>query len=88
MTELGDAPIEPGYIRQMNDIAHALDMAFNGATAVVNNERRTGFVLLVFPFDSKDGRCNYISNGADRHDVVKLFREQINRFENYDDRAR
>jgi hypothetical protein len=78
--QLGDAPIEPGYVRQMNDIAHALDMAFNGATAVVNNDRRTGFVLLVFPY-GETGRCNYISNGADRGDVVKLFREQIKRFE-------
>ena len=77
--QLGDAPIEPGYQRMMNDIAHALDTAFNGDTT--GDDRRTGFVLLVFPYGSDEGRCNYISNGADRRDVVKLMREQIKRFE-------
>lgn len=27
------------------------------------------------------GRCNYISNGADRRDIVSLLREQAARFE-------
>lgn len=43
--------------------------------------REVGFVLLVFPYGSNDGRCNYISNGADRKDMVKLLREQANRFD-------
>jgi hypothetical protein len=79
MSELGDGPIEPGYVRQMNDIARALDGAFNGDTKG-GIDRKTGFVLLVFPFGST-GRANYISNGADRTDIVRLFREQIRRFE-------
>jgi hypothetical protein len=44
-------------------------------------KREVGFVLLVFEFGEKKGRCNYISNGADRKDIVTLFREQIKRFE-------
>jgi len=44
-------------------------------------DRSTGFVLLVFPFGETEGRCNYISNGADRKDIVKLLREQANRFD-------
>jgi hypothetical protein len=75
--QLGDAPIEPGFVRQMNDIARAIDMAFNGS----DSERSIGFVLLMFPYGSDEGRCNYISNGADRKDIVKLFKEQIKRFE-------
>jgi hypothetical protein len=77
--QLGDAPIEPAYIAKMNAIAGALDAVFNGNAE--GDARGTGFVLLVFPFGSDDGRCNYISNGADRRDIVKLFREQIERFE-------
>ena len=77
--QLGDGPIEPGYVRQMNDVARALDTAFNGNAQ--GADRQTGFVLLVFPFGSTDGRCNYISNGADRADIVKLLREQAKRFE-------
>jgi hypothetical protein len=42
--------------------------------------QKTGFVLLVFPFQG-EGRCNYISNGADRRDIVVLMKEQIRRFE-------
>lgn len=75
---LGDAPIEPEYIEKMNVLARFLDEEFNGDKH--GDERSTGFVMLVFPFGSKDGRCNYISNGADRDDIVKLFREQIRRF--------
>jgi len=78
MTELGDAPIEPEFVEQMNHVAHVLDAFFNGTKH--GDERGTGFVLLVFPFGTT-GRCNYISNGADRSDIVRLFREQIKRFE-------
>jgi hypothetical protein len=34
----------------------------------------------VFPFGDK-GRANFISNGADRKDIVVLFKEIIARFE-------
>lgn len=76
---LGDAPIDPAYREQMNSVARSLDQAFNGSTKA--GERKVGFVLLVFPFGDVDGRANYISNGADRKDVVTLFKEQIARFE-------
>jgi hypothetical protein len=80
MTErLGDAPIEPQYIEMMNRIAGALDTAFNDKLR--GNDRKVGFVLLVFPFGEKEGRCNFISNGADRKDIVVLFKEMIKRFE-------
>jgi hypothetical protein len=38
-------------------------------------------VLLVFEFGDDPGRCNFISNGADRRDIVTLFKEMIARFE-------
>jgi hypothetical protein len=44
------------------------------------DDRENGFVLLVFKFGDK-GRCNFISNGADRRDIVTLFKEMISRFE-------
>lgn len=77
--QLGDGPIESGYERMMRDVAGALDQAFNGNLAG-EIDRKTGFVLLVFPFGEKDGRCNYISNGADRADVLRLLEEQAARF--------
>jgi hypothetical protein len=79
MSRLGDAPIEAEYAQMMEAMARALDEMFNGPTKDKN--RKTGFVLLVFPFDGHEGRCNYISNGADRTDIVTLFKEQIKRFE-------
>lgn len=77
--ELGNAPIEEKYRRDMNKVAAGLDEVFNGE--LKGDKRTTGFVLLVFPFGEKEGRCNYISNGADRADIVKLLREQANRFD-------
>jgi hypothetical protein len=80
MTErLGDEPIEPQYIDDMNAVASGLDKLFNGT--VKGSKRKVGFVLLVFEFGEQHGRCNYISNGADRKDIVTLFKEQIKRFE-------
>jgi hypothetical protein len=76
---LGDAPIDAAYREQMELIAATLDEIFNGA--LKGDTRKVGFVLLVFPFDNNAGRANYISNRADRKDIVVLFKEQIRRFE-------
>lgn len=76
---LGDAPIEGRYELDMRVVARTLDQLFNGELR--GADRHTGFVLLVFPFSSNDGRCNYISNGADRKDIAVLLRAQAERFE-------
>lgn len=77
--KLTSYPIEEQYREQMHAIAHVLDEIFNGDKK--GADRTIGFVLLVFPYGEKEGRCNYISNGADRNDMVKLLREQANRFD-------
>ena len=74
---LGDAPIEAAYHEKMIAIVQALDEMFNGD----KRPKKVGFILMVFPFESTEGRCNYMSNGADRKDVVTLMREMIARFE-------
>jgi hypothetical protein len=66
-------------MNEMRAIAGAIDQVLNGDKT--GGDRTTGFVLLVFPFGESEGRCNYISNGADRGDIVRLLREQANRFE-------
>lgn len=77
---LGDAPIQEQYRQQMQAIAATLDEFLNGDAK--GADREAGFVLLVFPFGSADGgRCNFISNGADRKDIVALMKEMIARFE-------
>jgi len=79
---LGDAPIQDEYVEKMQAVAAALDELFNGEAKGMH--RPTGFVLMVYPFadfDKGDSRCNYISNGADRKDVVTLMKEMIARFE-------
>jgi hypothetical protein len=61
-------------------MAKVLDVCLNGDKR--GNDREWGFVCMVFPFgDDPKGRCNYISNGADRKDVVTLMKEMIARFE-------
>jgi len=78
--QLGDALIEYSFRAQMRAVAQGLDDVFNGSAK--GQSRKVGFVLLVFPFGDEDGRrCNYISNGADRREIVTMFKEQIARFE-------
>ncbi|TMQ14149.1 MAG: hypothetical protein E6J90_27300 [Deltaproteobacteria bacterium] len=74
---MGDAPVEGQYRDQMNSMAQYIDRFFNGPAA---GERKTGFVLLVFPLGEHAGRCNYISNGR-REDVVVMLKEQLARFQ-------
>lgn len=83
---LGDAPIEDKYIDIMNALARGVDKALNPASEIApglpagNSKKGNGFLLLVFPINGHDGRCNYISN-ADRKDIIVLMKEQIKRFE-------
>jgi hypothetical protein len=75
---LGDAPIDDQYRDKMRRLAQALDSILNdGATG---DDRKTGFCLMVFPFEAFEGRANYISN-ANREDIVILLKEQLRRFE-------
>ncbi len=79
LKDFGSGPIEECYRDDMVRLARFLDRNFNdGKTGAA---REVGFVLLVFPFGEKEGRCNYISNGADRIQIIKLLREQANRFD-------
>ena len=71
-------PIQDEYKAMMNAIAGMLDKAFNGDAE--GTERKTGFMLSIFPFGD-EGRFNYISNGADRQDMICLMKEMITRFE-------
>jgi hypothetical protein len=80
---LGDAPIEEKYEEQMQQLARGLDKIFNGDKR--GHDRKVGFVLLVFEYGDQEGRCNYISNGANRRDIVTLMKEQIKRFEGQPD---
>lgn len=78
---LGDAPIEEQLREHMNAIAFALDQILNGPEVVDDpSKRANGFVLMIFPYGEKEGRCNYISNGAGRDDIAKLFEEQAKKF--------
>lgn len=77
--ELGDKPIQQEFHAQMEALAKGIDEIFNGE--LKGDNRQTGFVLLVFPFGDTDGRCNFISNGANRDDIVCLFKEMIARFQ-------
>ena len=80
-----DNEIQKEYREAMQRLARELDRYFNPDYFTEGKDkepRSIGFVLLVFPFgDKEDGRCNYISNGADRKEIVCLMKEMIARFE-------
>jgi hypothetical protein len=77
--QLGDQPIQEDLRGSMQAVAKALDEIFNGD--LKGEDRKVGFVLLTFNYGEDEGRCNYISNGADRKEIVTLLKEQIKRFE-------
>ena len=73
---LGDAPIGTGLPRYDERRGEALDKTFNSDAE--GADKAVGFVLLVFEYGEKRGRCNFISSGADRKDIVTLFKENDN----------
>lgn len=77
-SELGDAPVEAKYKETMTELARFLDAQLNPLAPY--GVKETGFVLMVFPFGSTEGRCNYMSN-AQRQDVIIMLKEQLARFE-------
>ncbi|MCG8273125.1 hypothetical protein MIC97_16625 [Aquamicrobium sp. NLF2-7] len=77
--QLGDGPIDPKLQDVMVALAKGVDEILNGDAK--GADRKVGFVMLTFPYGPIDGRCNFISNGADRRDLVTLFKEMIARFE-------
>ena len=77
---LGDAPIEAAYHEKMTAVMRAVDEFLNGDAKAPS--KKVGIVIMMFPYgDAAKGRCNYMSNGADRRDVVTLMKEMIARFE-------
>ena len=76
---MSDEVIEQAYREKMNTIAVVLDKTFNGEAK--GKDKKVGFVVLVFQYGDTSRRCNYISNGADRKDIVVLMKEMIARFE-------
>jgi len=77
---LGDAPVEAAYHDKMTAIMSALDDFINDGAKAPN--KKVGIVVMMFPYgDTATGRCNYMSNGADRRDIVTLMKEMIARFE-------
>ncbi|GAB1361780.1 hypothetical protein MASR1M32_10160 [Rhodobacter sp.] len=73
-------PIQKKFRGTMNQIAAALDEAFNGPPKP-GRKRTVGFILLTAEFGKIDnGRVNYISNG-DRPDMLAMLREYLARAE-------
>lgn len=62
----------------MQSMARGLDEILN----IDLTNRQNGFVLLVFPFNGPpNGRTNYISNAAERKEIVDVMKEVVGRFE-------
>lgn len=79
MHEFGDEPIQKDYAESMKAIMTVLDDMMNGG--LKGKDRKVGIVVLTFPFGDGDGRCNFMSNGVNRKDLVILMKEMIARFE-------
>jgi len=71
-------PIDPQFHAQMNALAGALDVMFNGDNCKAG-DRRVGFFLATYEMDAP-GRFNYISN-SDKIDVRAMLKEITARIE-------
>lgn len=76
---LGDAPVQAEYHAKMETVMRTIDEYMNGEAR--GPDRKVGIVVMMFPYGDVSGRCNYMSNGANRSDIVTLMREMIARFE-------
>ncbi len=77
-----DPSIEPpteADANTMTAIRETLDDVFNGQAR--GPEKKTGFIVLVFPIGQPEGRCNYLTNGVARSDAVKVMREVADRLD-------
>jgi len=61
----------------MLSVARGLDEAFNGNAR--GNDRAIGFVLLTFPFGEYEETPNYVSNGAEREEILTLLEAALAR---------
>lgn len=77
--KLGDGPVDEKYYEQMTAIMATLDEFLNGDAK--GPDKPTGIVVLMFPYGNTTGRCNFMSNGASRKNLVVLMKEMIARFE-------
>lgn len=75
---LGDGPIDEKYRLKMAAVMSTVDYFLNDEKK--GADRDVGIVLLVFPV-GEESRCNFMSNGIDRKEIVTLFKEMIARFE-------
>jgi len=76
---IGETMTQADQKEKARQVAVLLDSYFNGEAR--GFDRKVGFVLLVFPYSQVSTGCNYITNGAERKDMVVLFKELIKRFE-------
>ena len=77
---IGSGPIEASFRAKMQALARTIDGYLNRGA----QKKEIGFILLMFQFGDKPGRCNYISN-ANRDDVKVLLKEQLAYFEGQSD---
>lgn len=63
----------------MAALMKAVDKSLNPGLS--GKDRQIGIVMLVFPFGATDGQANYISNGAERRDIIAFLRETAARLE-------
>jgi hypothetical protein len=63
------------------DLLKAMMSALDEVANDRGKPKTVGLIILTFPYGDADSRVNYISNGADRKDIVVMLKELIARFE-------
>ncbi len=72
-----DGELDKATRNMMQGTASALDDIFNGVDCP-HEDKKYGFLVMVFPFSDENRRGNYISN-CNRKDMITTMREFIAR---------
>lgn len=76
---IGDGPVQPEIFQHLQAVAMTINDFINGENTPPESYK-WAFVVMMAPFGSALGRCNYISN-AQRMDVIRMLRDQLAHFE-------
>lgn len=66
----------------------AVMAAINEMYNTPGQPKRVGLVLLMFPYGVSDGQANYVSNGANREDMILFLEETAKRLRQREDNYR
>ena len=75
-SEMTEEQLKDRRLQAIRGITQALEIMLNG-NKKDPKERKTGYILLLYPLDPMSTSLNIVTNQAEMPDVIAIFKEQI-----------